>query len=91
MPRDQWPAGLAEDVQDTWDAQRGDRRTELVCIGRALDPEAARSQLEGCLLTTEEMAAGEKSWLALSDPWPDPFANPFAKDGTLREGAHDQG
>ena len=91
VPRKLWPAGLAEDFQGTWDVQHGDRRTELVCIGRALDHEAASAQLEACLITTEEMAAGEKSWLALSDPWPDPFANPFAKDGTLREGIKDQG
>ena len=39
-----------------WDEPYGDRRTELVCIGRKLDHEAARTQLEACLLTAEEMA-----------------------------------
>ena len=53
----------------TWDAMHGDRRTELVCIGRALDHEAARAQLEACLLTHKEMAGGEESWRALADPY----------------------
>ena len=82
IPRQQWPEGLAEELQkaqnptapdaasfSTWDVQHGDRRTELVCIGRELDSEAANAQLEACLLTTEEMAAGEESWLALTDPF----------------------
>ena len=28
--------------------------------------------MQACLLTTEEMAAGERSWLALPDPYADP-------------------
>ena len=40
-----------------WDVQFGDRRPELVCIGRALDHDAARAQLDECLLTAEEMEA----------------------------------
>ena len=43
-----------------------------MCIGRALDHEAASAQLEACLLTTEEMAAGERRWLSLPDPYADP-------------------
>ena len=61
-----------------WDSQHGDRRTELVCIGRALDHEAARCALEACLLTPEEMAKGEMSWLLLPDPWPGSYADPDA-------------
>ena len=64
----------------TWDAQHGDR-TELVCIGRVLDHEAASAQLESCLLTTEEMAAGQRSWLAL----PNPFADPHVKQQVARD------
>ena len=51
----------------------GDRRTELVCIGRELDSEAASAQLEACLLTAEEMDAGRESWLALADPFAPPW------------------
>ena len=52
-----------------WDAEHGDRRTELVCIGRELDGEAAQAQLEACLLTADEMADGTESWRALADPF----------------------
>ena len=37
-----------------------------------LDHEAAMAQLEACLLTPAEMAAGKKRWLALPDPYADP-------------------
>ena len=52
-----------------WNAEHGDRRTELVCIGRELDGEAAQEQLEACLLTTDEMVDGTESWRALADPF----------------------
>ena len=66
-PEQTWPAKLAEEFQaeltcagreafaGTWDVVYGDRRTELVCIGRELEHEAASAQLEACLLTAEEM------------------------------------
>ena len=69
IPRHFWPDGLAEELAACWDADHGDRRTELVLIGQELDHEAAREQLESCLLTAKEMACGEESWLALADPW----------------------
>jgi G3E family GTPase len=84
VPRYRWPDGLAEVMQTVqerkladgvpseemlWDAAHGDRRTELVCIGRELDHEAARAQLAACLLTPEEMAMGQESWFALADPF----------------------
>ena len=85
-PRAQWPEDLKELLRDdrygsdgkggesfqTWDSQFGDRRTELVCIGRSLDHTAAMEQLEECLLTATEMAAGKRRWLALKDPYADP-------------------
>ena len=68
-----------------WDAEHGDRRTELVCIGRELDGEAAQAQLEACLLTADEMADGTESWRALADP----FAPAWAAMGG--GGAHEHG
>ena len=68
-----------------WDAEHGDRRTELVCIGRELDGEAAQEQLEACLLTADEMAGGTESWRALADP----FAPAWAAMGG--GGAHEHG
>ena len=84
LPREQWPKGMVEAMQAEqatrlaaglaesemlWDTEYGDRRTEMVCIGRDLDHERARAQLEACLLTADEMATGPRSWLALSDPF----------------------
>ena len=72
IPRHQWPDGLKKELDrdGAWDAEHGDRRTELVCIWRELDAEAARAQLAACLLTDDEMASGQQSWLALPDPFP---------------------
>ena len=81
-PYEQWPDALKEEVArdqvagekeptsyHAWDAEFGDRRTELVCIGRELDHQAARAQLDACLLTPDEMAAEKEKWLELADPF----------------------
>ena len=68
-----------------WDTEHGDRRTELVCIGRELDHKAASAQLEGCLLTAEEMAAGAKGMLAL----PDPYASAWSAQHQHQHDEHD--
>ena len=84
IPRHLWPDGLDEAFQASdgnWDAEHGDRRTELVCIGRDLDHAAGRAQLEACLLTKKEMVSGEESWLALADPW-----NEATEEGGEQEG-----
>ena len=126
-----------------WEEGRGDRRTELVCIGHELDKQAASAALEArriaslkpacpnfchrfespinkghrrlpsprlllrrlsyrspsappscirslqvCLLTAEEMAAGEASWLALVDPhakaWDEAMGGQGGAAGTAR-------
>ena len=81
---EQWPADARKKMHAelydsdgttsfrTWDAKHGDRRTELVCIGRALDYDAAVATLEACLLTPKEMAGDKRRWLALTDPYADP-------------------
>ena len=82
VPREKWPEGLAEEMKadidkdkangttsfNTWDDDYGDRRTELVCIGRDLDFEACQRQLGACLLTSEEMATGRGAWRKIPDP-----------------------
>jgi len=59
-----WIASLPEFEQDAyrrnrkdleWDAEWGDRRTELVFIGRGMDEDALIAALDDCLLTDEEM------------------------------------
>ena len=68
MPKEHWPEGLEESIKEIWHEVHGDRRTSLVCIGQELDHVAATAALDACLLTDEEMAAGEKAWVALEDP-----------------------
>jgi len=82
IPRNLWPDALVEEMQQdvlkakvdptghyTWDSEYGDRRSEIVCIGKEVDKEAAMAQLEACLLTPEEMATSKASWLDLPDPF----------------------
>ena len=57
------------EVEEDWDPQHGDRKIEMVCIGQDLDHEAARAELERCLLSDEEMAAGPKAWFGFVDPF----------------------
>ena len=67
-----WQRPLAAEImQEDWHAQHGDRKIELVCIGQDLDHEAARTELERCLLTAAEMAAGPKAWFGYVDPFYD--------------------
>ena len=71
IPRHQWPDGLQEEMQrdGIWEDEHGDRRNEIVCIGRGIDHDAASALLDACLLTDEEMAAGEDSWREMADPF----------------------
>jgi G3E family GTPase len=71
-----WIAGLPEFERDAyrrnrknldWDEEWGDRRTELVFIGREMDDDALIAALEDCVLTDEEMAA---DWDGFDDALP---------------------
>lgn len=71
-PKSEWPEH-GEDVEEilsVWDEEVGDRRQELVFIGRDMDREAMVGDLEDALLTDEELAFGETVWPYLEDPFP---------------------
>jgi len=64
--REQWVAAMPENRQESqrrlrpdlpWDEEVGDRRTELVFIGREMDEESLKADLAACELTDEELAA----------------------------------
>ncbi|QLG60603.1 CobW family GTP-binding protein [Halorarum salinum] len=74
-PDRQWMAAMSESRREMqrrmnpdveWDDEHGDRRTELVVIGRGMDDDAVRAALEDCLLTDDEFELD-----------PDGFENPF--------------
>jgi G3E family GTPase len=72
MPAEQWTMDdeTRAEVQKSWHPQYGDRKNELVVIGRKMDAAELRALLETCLLTDEEMAAGAEAWARYPDPFP---------------------
>jgi G3E family GTPase len=71
-PRDEYlesPELLAE-IERLMDGPFGDRRQELVIIGRRMDQAALRAALDACLLTDDEMALGVRAWRRFPDPFP---------------------
>ncbi len=53
-----------------WDGEMGDCRQELVFIGQQVDETRVRAELDACLLSDDEMAAGAGVWATYPDPFP---------------------
>ncbi|WP_340014293.1 GTP-binding protein [Paenibacillus sp. FSL K6-1318] len=79
-PAGHWIAALPEadkeeilhnepDVLEKWDAQWGDRQTELVMIGIEMERASIEDELDQCLLSDEEMLA---DWGHFDNPLPWP-------------------
>ncbi|OME94101.1 cobalamin biosynthesis protein CobW [Paenibacillus amylolyticus] len=79
-PAGHWVAALPEadkeeilrnepDVLEKWDAQWGDRQTELVMIGIELERASIEDELDQCLLSDEEML-GDWGHFDNPLPWP---------------------
>ena len=83
-----WPPDLKKAIKKEWHTQHGDRGTKLVCIGQDLNHAAAQAQLETCLLTEAEMAAGPNSWYGLRDPFYEAWEAEQRKTGAH---GHDHG
>jgi G3E family GTPase len=72
LPLDQWPEDPIEkkEILKDWDPKYGDRKQELVLIGRKMDEADIRKRLDACLLTDSEMSLGADRWKEFSDPIP---------------------
>ncbi|TBU92042.1 zinc metallochaperone GTPase ZigA [Phytopseudomonas dryadis] len=71
VPKSQWPQdeeGLQAIIRH-WDKVCGDCRQELVFIGQHIDFARLAAELDACLLSDAEMAAGVEAWRRLPDPF----------------------
>ncbi|MFN9435833.1 MAG: zinc metallochaperone GTPase ZigA [Planctomycetota bacterium] len=59
-----------ERIRSLFQGLYGDRRQELVFIGREMDEPAIRDILESCLVTDLEFVQGPELWEQLADPFP---------------------
>lgn len=73
VPKAQWPQDddSTQVIMRSWEAETGDCRQELVFIGQNIDFGRLATELDECLLTDAEMAAGVASWRLMPDPFGD--------------------
>ncbi len=71
-PDDEWHSDpeLKEEIESLWEEPFGDRRIELVLIGQNVDWPQIFADLDECLLTDDELAAGPEVWSTFVDPLP---------------------
>ena len=69
VPQSAWPpaASARNWIQSKWHEQVGDRRQEVVFIGRDLESTALGMQLSACLLTDVELSRPASHWDQYSD------------------------
>lgn len=69
VPQQQWAdnSEIRHSVATIWQEPWGDRRNELVLIGKNLHASEMTKALDLCLLTEEEMALGPKKWEAFAE------------------------
>lgn len=75
VPKEQWPAEYLDDIESQWEEPYGDCRQELVFIGQNVDANKACMELDACLLTEAELAAGPDVWRNYRDDFPQWFAD----------------
>jgi hypothetical protein len=61
---------MPERTRKAWREPFGDRRQAIAFMGVDFDPASLRAELDACLLTDFEAAAGAGSWQSLTDPFP---------------------
>ena len=72
LPEEHLPddEGLRQSIMAEFRGPFGDRRQEIVIIGRNLDRKLLRRRLDSCLLDASEMRLGPMGWRQLPDPFP---------------------
>lgn len=72
VPSSEWPDDpeTLASIKNQFSGEYGDRRQELVFIGRKMDEAKIRTALNACLLTDEEMMGGPGKWASFPDPLP---------------------
>lgn len=72
IDKSEWPEDeeFVGSIKEDWKEPYGDRRQEVVFIGIDMDRELLTSAIDSCLLTDDEMQAGESSWEKFEDPFP---------------------
>ena len=63
-------AEMPERTRKEWREPFGDRRQAIAFMGVNLDAGKLKAELDACLLNESEMAAGERNWAELPDPFP---------------------
>lgn len=66
-----WPTDQQsrDAIQQSWDAQTGDARQEIVLIGMQMDQSELIRQFDNCLLNDDEMALGAEKWQEFENPF----------------------
>ena len=59
-----------DEIESGWDTDFGDRKTELVFIGKSLDVKSITNVLESCLLSKDELIAWRNGDFPQYDKWP---------------------
>ncbi len=73
LDHDLWPwedRPMIDRLKGLWQEPYGDRRQEIVVIGRELDEQHIRNLMDAALLTDEEFSDGPEAWGSYPDPLP---------------------
>jgi G3E family GTPase len=71
VPDEHWPTDQQsrDVIQQSWDAQTGDARQEIVLIGMQMDQSELIRQFDACLLNDDEMTLGAEKWQEFENPF----------------------
>ncbi|MEM7561107.1 MAG: GTP-binding protein, partial [Planctomycetota bacterium] len=73
LDHDLWPwedRPMIDRLKGLWEAPYGDRRQEIVLIGRNIDETEIGHLLDDALVTEDEFQAGPSAWEEFADPLP---------------------